>query len=122
MGQRRGPCVLRRAPFGRLLRMREAELAQDEVSRTMNITLILSKRSASKDGHATGPCVLRRAPFGRLLRMRQAEPTPHAPCGKLGQELARPAVVVGVASQALQQRGIGKAGELCRRGSLAERL
>src|SRR5581483_11704906 len=50
---RDGPCVLRRAPSGRLLRMRQAELAQDVPSPRMDTRLILSKRSASKDGRAT---------------------------------------------------------------------
>ena len=43
-------------------------------SAELNLSLILSKRSASKDsGRRAGPCVLRRARSARLLRMREAE-------------------------------------------------
>src|SRR5579871_2559584 len=59
MGKRRaGPCVLRRARSARLLRMRKS-------GATNIISLILSKRSASKDGQATGRAV---RPSTRSLR------------------------------------------------------
>src|SRR5581483_8706716 len=66
MGERRArPCVLRRAPFGRLLRMRLNRVSH---------RLILSKRSASKDGRATGEAVRPSTRSLRSLAQDEAEP------------------------------------------------